>query len=214
MKTLFSVAALAACAACGGSGFSTPVKSLFVTPNADGSIQQANAFLGGATTEDPVISALTGNGYSIHVGISPDNGIRGWAGVVPGAQVSAQPPSGTATMSGGFKVQSVEIFNATSNDIQTSGRFFDSGELDLVADFDAMTLTGARRPRVINTPTGPLAQTPINVAGTFNGTELSGTVTYDGVTGPLSGIIGGNEAVGVFHGNSATQLHAGGFIVN
>ena len=213
MKNPLIAVALMSCTACGSSGFSTPIDSLFVSPDAQGRIPQAQAFLGGATQEDPVFSQTTNNGYAFDVGIAPDDGIRGWTGLIPDAAVTAQP-GGSAEMSGGFNVAWAEIISASSNNVRTSSVQRDRGTVALVADFDAGTLRGARVPRNIRTPTGILPENELRVPGQFAGEALTGTVTYNGVTGPLEGIIGGNEAVGVFHGTSRQFVHAGGFIVN
>jgi len=54
----------------------------------------------------------------------------------------------------------------------------------------------------------------LSVDGRIDGTTLSGTVTYDGVAGSLRGLVGGNEAIGAFHGHDDNNVFAGGFIAN
>jgi len=171
------------------SGFKTPLSGGTLSGNSKFQVDS------GSDT-----SFVTGNTYGYQAGAIKDEGFQAYAGIVPGASVIAPPASGTATMTGNYEVAYIE-------DIYVSGQFIngfsgiDRGSLTLNVDFSNGTVSGGN---------GGL----LSVDGPFAGDDLSGSVTYYGVEGPLDGLVGANEAIGVFHGNSDTDLHAGGFIVN
>ncbi len=54
----------------------------------------------------------------------------------------------------------------------------------------------------------------LSVNGEFTGNNLAGTVVYHGANGELAGLVDGDEAIGAFHGNSGTDIIAGGFLVD
>jgi len=207
MKTIL-VAALPAALCFSGCGslYGDPTDSTFVTPNSSGSIFRTDS--GRQSGSD--FSSVTGNGYGYELGVVSNDGLQTFSGIVPGASVSAQPPGGTVVMTGSFEVGVIDaVF--VSGDIARGTPYIDSGSLTLTADFGAKTLTGSSTGR----SSGLFRNNnPISVDGRFEGTALTGRVIYDGVSGPLTGLVGGNEAIGVFHGHNDGQSHAGGFIVN
>lgn len=147
-------------------------------------------------------SAVTTNGYAYAAGAIKDEGFQAYAGLTPGVSVSAPPASGTATMTGTFEVASVTAISVNGDSLSGFSSI-DTGTLSLSADFGAQTLTG----------TGSGLRT-LQINGTFSGDTLSGRAIYNGLSGPLTGRVGSNEAIGVFHGDSDSAVHAGGFIVN
>jgi hypothetical protein len=72
-----------------------------------------------------------------------------------------------------------------------------SGRIQLRADFASRTLEGS---------SGPL-----NVQGTFNNSTLQGRVFYNENEGTLTGLIGGDKAIGAFHGFNGNIAFSGGF---
>lgn len=201
-KILCSIAILSFCSGCQSLGWSTPLGSQFVTPDAQGAFVEQDDFFGRVLT--PSVSQATGNGYVYSVEFNPDVGVRGYAGLMPGASVSDLPPPNTvATLTGHYRVDWKTYETATSTNIQLDRQGGASGVVTLVADIDAGTLIGTSE-----------TANDLAVNGTFDGNDLSGTATFRGVTGPLQGLIGADEAIGVFHGSSSNSVHAGGFIAN
>ena len=195
-------AAMLPLSAC-SSLFAENSNSFFATPDAAGNLNE----LDNVSYSSNNVSPLTGNGYAYQVGGNDGDGLRGYAGIINGTGVTAPPTSGTASMSGSYAlagIANIYEYGSGYNQTTVAGTpFTDGGSITLTADYGAGTLTGSAG-----------FSYPITVNGTISGTTLRGTVTYDGVTGPLEGLVGAIEAVGAFHGNSDTQLHAGGFIVN
>lgn len=147
-------------------------------------------------------SSVTSNGYAYAAGAVKDEGFQAYAGIASGASVSPPPVTGSATLTGTFEVATVTTIFKNGDNLNGFSSF-DSGPLSLSANFDAKTLTG----------TGSGTR-ELEINGTFSGDKLSGTAIYNDVSGPLTGLIGSNEAIGVFHGNSDSDIHAGGFIVD
>ena len=202
MKPLIAIAALFGCTACQSIGWSTPLDSQFVTPSLNGDIQELDDFFGNQPT--PLMSQTTGNQVSYHVSFDPDLGVRGHAGVVPGAVVTDfASATNTMTMTGFYRVEWEIYETATTNNIQLEQQGKSGGNVTLVADINAGTFVGTSD-----------QDSNLSVNGAFTGNDLSGTVTYRGVEGDLEGLIGGNEAVAAFHGNDARTVFAGGFIAN
>jgi len=188
-----------------------PTNSGFTTPTNDGTIVgKVNTSPSRSASER---STITGNVYGYQVGAVKGDGLQGFAGIASGATVSAPLASGSATMNGTFRVGAIQ--NVSQNGTSFSGLAFnDVGALTLVADFDAQTLTGSGTGEDGAGINSRLNNNVLEIDGRFNGSTLSGTATYDGVSGPLQGLVGANEAIGAFHGHTDGAVHAGGFIVN
>lgn len=189
-------------------GTGDPTNSGFATPLATGALSKASRGRSGADT-----STLTGNTYGFQVGAVSNDGLQGFAGIAPGASVTAPPVSGSATFDGRFEVGL--IAGIYTFDDQVSGRTSaDNGAISLTADFAQGTLTGGGTGLDMGSFNTDLSGNVLTVDGTFSGSKLSGTVTYDGVKGPLTGLVGGNEVIGAFHAHNDRHVHAGGFIAN
>ena len=202
---LLSLVALSGCAL----GFGDPTDSGFATPDASGDLSRVDS--GARSGSD--FSALTGNGYGNQVGAVDDDGLQGFAGLVSGATVSAPLTTGSTTMTGDFELAVIDfiIQNGTSVTGQST---LDRGNLTLNVDFENRRVTGGGTGLDGGISNIVLDNNVLAVDGQFVGDALTGTVTYDGVSGPLRGLVGSNEAIGAFHGHSDNQVHAGGFIVN
>ncbi len=200
-------AAVLALSACSES-ISDPTTSAFSQPNAVGTIQNTDAArLAGSDS-----SGVTGNVYGYEAGSIDGEVFAAFSGVAAGASVTPPPASGPATYTGTFEVGVVgSIFDTGSG--YSGSVTTDNGSITLNADFDAGTLTGSGT-GVNDFTNFVLNGNELEVNGTITGTQLRGTATYDGVSGPLNGLIGSDEVIGVFHGNSDSQTHAGGFIAN
>lgn len=124
--------------------------------------------------------------------------INAVAGIIPTTTVT-DLGTGTLTFTGDYVVRYEDDIVAT-----TSGVIGDSdterGTIELVANFDAGTLTGS--------------EGNLTVSGTFTDNDLDGAVDFRGMSGDLDGLIGGDKAVGVFHGNNDDTVFAGGFLVD
>ena len=208
--TIKSIAIAALClplAAC-NLGMGDPTNSSFTTPSSSGTISKASGGRSGALE-----SGVTGNIVAYQVGSVKEDGLQGFAGIAPGASVTAAPASGSATYSGEFELGLVTFImqQGTSVSGQTTA---DRGAIALTANFDTGRLTGGGTGLNGGVTNIILRENPLSVDGTFTGQTLTGTVTYNGITGPLRGVIGGNEVIGAFHAHTNNSLHAGGFIAN
>ncbi len=193
-KFMFALFAAATLPACGDLLKDANTHSNFLAPGITGvySTPLNNQRSGGDV-------ASGGDGYAYRVGARDGTGLIGQSGIIPGTSVAAAPPSGSYSYSGTYELAKITSINISGDSIYgfTS---YDSGSLTLSADFDGNTLSGR---------SGDLA-----VNGTISNGDLSGGVTYDGVSGALDGMIGSDRSVGVFHGNNADTIFAGGFIVD
>lgn len=142
---------------------------------------------------------LDGDGYAYRTGNRPSGGFIGEAGIIPGTAVAAAPTSGIVVYSGTFELARITGINLSGNTLYGFSSY-DGGALTLTGDFDTNTLSGSSGLLTVN--------------GTIASGTLDGTVTYNGLTGPLDGVIGSDRAVGVFHGDSSSQIFAGGFMLD
>ncbi len=142
-----------------------------------------------------------GDGYAYEVGVDGGNGFVAQSGILASTQVADLPASGTATMTGTYsaaRITSISLSNGRLSGLANNG----SGALTLVANFDNNTLIGSSTNQLLY------------VNGTFAGKALDGTVLYRGIPGVLTGRVGGDQAVGAFHGKTDTAIMAGGFMVD
>lgn len=194
-------------AGCNATG--SPTDSSFATPDAVGEIGRVEVF---SSIDGADSSAVTGNVYGYEVGSVANGGLQGFAGIASGAAVSAPPPGGTVVYTGTFEVAAVDFILVNGNTVTGQG-YADAGEFTLTANFETGAVTGGGTG--INTPFSVYHNgNVLSVDGQVSGDTLTGTATYDGVSGPMQGLVGSNEAIGVFHGHTDGQLHAGGFIAN
>lgn len=140
----------------------------------------------------------TGDGYAYAVGMGSNNNFYGYAGIVPTTTVSVPLSGGSATWSGSYKLARITGIYLSGNTLYGASAV-NSAALSLTANFNTGTLIGSSSYLTVN--------------GTFAGSNLSGSVTYRGLPGALTGLVGATGAVGAFHGNGATDLYAGGFMV-
>lgn len=164
--------------------------------SAFGTLSSAGKFLGGGI---PVVSGgftdSSNSGFAYQVERTGTN-FSAVAALVPGSTASPLPANGIATMTGIY--QGVEIGKSDP----ALGREFgealqNSGRIQLRADFASRTLEGS---------SGPL-----NVQGTFTSSALQGRVFYNQNEGTLTGLIGGDKAIGAFHGINGNIAFSGGF---
>ena len=175
------------------ASFQTPSNIGYLGPN-----------LTGAVRGNDITPA--GDGYAYAVGAGANKDFYGYAGIVPTTVVSTPPTTGSATWAGTYKLEQITGIELTNNGIQ-GYKAANTGTLSLAANFGAGTLIGSSA--VISNGITP----DLTVNGTFVGSALSGAVTFRGLTGALTGLVGATGAVGAFQGNGATDLYAGGFMV-
>lgn len=167
------------------SGFQTPTSSGVVGTS-----------LSSATRGSDI--RTSGDGYAYAVGIGSNNNFYGYSGIMSTTSVSAPLSAGTATWSGTYElahVYDISLSGGLLKGVKTTG----TAAISLVANFTNRTLVGGN--------------SILTVDGAFSGSNLSGSVTYRGVDGSLTGLVGATGAVGAFQGNNATDIYAGGFIV-
>lgn len=143
---------------------------------------------------------IAGDGYAYAVGAGSNTEFYGYAGIVPTTSVLAPPTAGGAIWSGTYNLAQVTGIELSAQGLQGYAAE-NIGALSLVADFAAGTLIGVS------------TDLDLVVNGTFAGSSLSGSASYRGLSGALTGLVGAVGAVGAFHGNSGTDLYAGGFMV-
>lgn len=158
------------------------------------------------TTQVYRTSLNSGSGYAIQTGAIPNEGLFAVAGLLPNTTVT-NPPSGTASYNGTYNLIEINNINISGGEIRGTPALR-SEPLTLIANFanDKLVDDGG---------------SDLQVNGTVNGTDIGGTVTYNGVQGNLDGLIGSNRAIGAFHGEgnvgpgtSDDYMYAGGFIAN
>lgn len=193
-KLLLGLGAAACVSACGLTDVTT---SGFDKPSSTGRPNgTTSAYEWGADT-----SLVTGNRYAYEVGPTFWDKFGAFSGISSGAAVTAPPASGVVTMTGSY--QAAYMFGIDGGFVVSTGYANETaGSMSVSVDYGAGTLTGGS------------SSGRLSVNGTFTGTSLGGTASFDGVSGPLDGLVGGDEAIGVFHGHNSTKTHAGGFIVN
>jgi hypothetical protein len=170
----------------------------FVTPSPTGAI---NIGLQDATSRVYTTSTDSRSGFAFQTGQIENEGLFAVAGLLPGSTVTAAPSS-SANYTGTYNLVAISGIALTDDSIYGFRRE-ESGSLTLQANF----ANGS----VVSAPGSALS-----VNGTANGRDLSGTVSYNGISGALDGLIGGDRAIGAFHGegNDDTYMYAGGFIAN
>ena len=126
---------------------------------------------------------------------------RGYAALQPDASVTAAP-SGSATYDAAFEGAIINKIVVTDDTLEGSNSLF-SGNITLTAQFDDGTLSGNSDSEFNN---------GLMVAGQITDQELTGNVMYRGVHGELTGLIGGDQVIGAFHGSSEDTVYAGGFV--
>jgi len=205
-KTLILCLAFSGVTACNLTG--DPTNSSFATPSRSGALNEAGGF-GARSGSD--FSDVTGNGYGYQVGSVTDDGLQGFSGIVPGASVN--PGSGVATYTGTFELALVGSISASDTFVSGSTTQ-DRGTISIGVDFVSGSVDGGGRG--LNLASNDLLNgNELEIDGRIgSGSALSGTVTYNGVSGPLRGLAGDEEVIGAFHGHTDSQVHAGGFIAN
>ena len=189
-KIAFLFAPMLAISACTSDTFT---HSGFQTPTSSGEVGTS---LSSATRRSHI--SASGDGYAYAVGIGSNNNFYGYSGIATTTSVSAPLSAGTATWSGNYalgRVRDISLSGALLRGIKST----ETAALTLTADFEKRTLVGGT--------------STLSVNGAFSGSNLSGSVTYRGLDGSLTGLVGATGAVGAFHGNNATDIYAGGFIV-
>lgn len=147
------------------------------------------------------VSNVVAGSYSYQAGVLPDGGgFLAEVGIVPTVTISAQPVTGSTAFVGNYELGGVGNISL-SGDLLFGQVFTDTGSILISVDYDDNTLAGT-------SDNGRLV-----VDGTFNGSNLDGGVTYEGISGDLDGLVGGLEAVGIFHGKDNETIYAGGFRV-
>lgn len=167
------------------------VSSSFVTPSTNGTF--ANDLI------NPVGGAFVnaGDGYVLQVGTNAGNtGIIARAGLASTTSVAGPILDGTATFTGDYHLFTITNADLVDGAITRTDASQD-GTITLTADVDALTVTGSADGLVVQ--------------GTFGGTALGGTVSYAGINADLTGLIGTDQAVGVFQGETLDSVLTGGF---
>ncbi|MDX8350696.1 hypothetical protein SLH49_22125 [Cognatiyoonia sp. IB215446] len=165
--------------------------SAIITLNANGTIPDQNYSGAGINKTYTTFSNGFGFGYS-YGSVEGTNDFLGVAGFRTGTGV------GDAVTTGSVSYNAAYDFTRTRGNTEIER----AGNLTLTTDFatGSATVAGADNGLVIN--------------GTFDGTDLDGSVTFDGVTAALDGAIGEDRIVGAFAGHDRNGVLVGGFAGN
>lgn len=146
-------------------------------------------------------SGVTGNRYAYEVGPTLYDKFGAYAGISGTPSVTPPPTSGVVVMTGTY--EAAYMFGINSTFASASGFAGETtGPMVVTVDYGTGSLQGSSTSGLLS------------VNGNFSGTSLTGTATFDGLAGPMEGLVGGDEAIAVFHGQSDSKIHAGGFIVH
>ncbi|WP_139816262.1 hypothetical protein [Planktotalea arctica] len=170
----------------------TTLRSGFGVPRADGTFSASlpTIFKGGY--ED-----ASGNGVAVEIGRDGTD-FSAYGGLLPGSDAGILPTLGIASMSGVYQVAEV---GKSQGDTRKYGEVVTtSGRITLRADFQFGTLEG---------DDGTLI-----VRGSFSDKNLTGAAFFNQKAAALSGLVGQDRAIGVFHGTDDASAFAGGFLVD
>ena len=176
----------------------TGTQSEFLTPASDGIYTPGWQILDNGDLSGFLKS--NGNGVSFAIGTIPGEGLIAVSGIIPGSKVGATPTTGGANFDATYRVLEVAdvaidddgTVNGTSNG--------ETGNINLVADFDNATLVGSSGDLAIN--------------GVILPSSLDGSVEWRGHQGLLDGRIDGSQAFGAFHGANDVIVFSGGFVAS
>lgn len=147
-------------------------------------------------TGQPLVNLIQGGGYTFSAEIDDTGHAVTEAILIDGLPVQTPPLMGDASFTGRFDMDIMtDIVGAGAQTTGTEANI--TGPLTLDVSFTDRTVTSRN--------------SDLNVAGTFSGTELSGTVNYAGLEGDMVGGIGARQAIGVFSREAADSIFAGGF---
>ena len=166
--------------------------SAIIALNADGTIPEQNYSGAGINKTYTTFSNGFGFGYA-YGSVRGTDDFLGVAGFRTGIGVGD-----ALTTTGSVSYNAAYDFTRTRGNTEIER----AGNLTLIADFTtaSATVTGADNGLVVN--------------GTFDGTDLDGSVTFDGVTATLDGAIGEDRVVGAFAGHDQDGVLVGGFAGN
>lgn len=199
-KHLAALIVLTALSACGGTG--TPV---IFTPPGGGTppvLPGPATYAGDAGT----VNLAQGGGYTFSL---PFNGasVETVATLAPSPAPTAPLLSGNATLNGRYDLVRMTDFAVVAG-VPSGTREQITGPLTLNVDFNTNAVTTpAGSTLAINGTYAPV------VSGTTTFQQLTGAATYLGVAGGINGIVGADQAFGVFRGSGGTTAYAGGFTV-
>lgn len=164
----------------------------FATPNADGTFSTSltPAFTGSFKDSDEY-----GFAYEV-TRLGTSLGAR--SGLLPGTQVGDLPTTGMAAMSGIWNAAEIGKTDGQGRDYGEPVRA--SGRITLRADFLYGTLEGETD--------------DFRVLGRFDSAILQGNAYFKDRPAALSGLIGRDRAIGVFHGTDSDTAYSGGFYVS
>jgi hypothetical protein len=169
----------------------TTLSSGFGTPNADGTFSESLATIFKGDYKD-----AAGNGYALELG-QKDTAFSAMVGLLPDTTVGPLPTKGIASMRGVYQVAEV---GKSQGDTQKYGDpLITSGRITLRADFEFGTLEGS--------------DGVLTVDGSFSSNALTGSAYFNERQAALTGLVGEERAVGVFHGTDDATTFAGGFLV-
>lgn len=198
MRTvLLALPALAVLCACSGvTSTSDVTNSGFVSASPFGAINVGltQTLTNGLTDDD-------GEGFAFQTGDRIGAGFEAVSALIPGTDVTFRPSTGTGTYTGAYSVGVI-------SDIAIVGDFVEGSQLEGIG---LLTLN-------VNFASGAVAGQSddglLTVDGGLSGRDLSGSVTFLDVPGTLDGLVGGDQAFGIFHGNDPGLVYAGGFIAD
>lgn len=143
----------------------------------------------------PTVALRQGGGYTYSALIDGSGSAQTEADLIAGLNVRPTPVAGNATFTGRFDMDIVTDISG-----QTGTATSLSGPLTLDVDFQNRTVASRGSDLLVD--------------GTYTDHDLTGTVSYDGLEGQLTGGIGSRQAIGIFTREAADSIYAGGFYTN
>lgn len=156
------------------------------------------------------------NGYAFEAGVLSDNtGLVANANILTGGALgfvlSDAPASGMATLQSTYNAVRLSNPTVTNGQVEVTTTRSRNAPITLTADFTPAglaTLTGTDGTLTVD---GTFSALDITNSRFGNG-SLNGTVTYQGITGDLTGFVGGAETIGAFAGQDDSSVFSGGFV--
>ncbi|MEP5151640.1 hypothetical protein [Planktotalea sp.] len=163
----------------------------FATPNADGKFSTTIDTIFNGSFEDD-----SGNGYAVEIS-RKDTAFNAKVGVIQSSDPGDFPINGGANMQGSYQVAEV---GKSDGDFREFGEVaVTEGRISLYADFEHGTLHGDSDDLIID--------------GLFTSNTLTGNAYFKQREADLTGLVGEDRAIGVFHGSDAATAFVGGFLV-
>lgn len=149
-------------------------------------------------------SDANGRGFAYAVGIASDGTYSAYSALLPQTTVTAMPAGASATYTGAYEYVDIDYATSNGSNSRSATATRDAGTLRLTANLGTNQITGT------GVSAGSGGTLSMNASYDQNQT-ISGTVFAGSNSGTVTGKIGGDHAVGAFHGSNVFGAFSGGF---